>query len=115
VIYRPEVAAMAWILVVCAGLLEVAMALCLKLSKGFSQPLPSVGFLAFAAASFGLLNLALRDLEVGTAYAVWVGIGAVGTAAVGMLVMGDDVAPLKIAALAMIVIGVVGLNLAGGH
>lgn len=106
---------MAWILVVCAGLFEVAMALCLKLSEGFSQPLPSAGFLVFAVTSFGLLNLALRDLEVGTAYAVWVGIGAVGTAVAGMLVMGDDASPLKLAALAMIIVGVVGLNLAGGH
>ncbi|REE96998.1 DMT family transporter [Thermomonospora umbrina] len=106
---------MAWILVVFAGLFEVAMALCLKQSKGFTQLLPSVGFLAFAVVSFGLLNLALRDLEVGTAYAVWVGIGAVGTAVVGMLVMDDAVSPLKLAALALIVVGVVGLNLAGGH
>lgn len=106
---------MAWILVVCAGLFEVAMALCLKLSRGFTQPLPTVGFLAFAAVSFGLLTLALRDLEVGTAYAVWVGIGAVGTALVGMLVMHDTVSPLKVAALALIIVGVVGLNLAGGH
>ncbi|SEG72835.1 quaternary ammonium compound-resistance protein SugE [Thermomonospora echinospora] len=106
---------MAWILVVCAGLLEVAMALCLKLSKGFSQPLPSVGFGVFAVASFGLLSLALRELEVGTAYAVWVGIGAVGTAVVGMVALHDDASPLKLAALAMIILGVVGLNLAGGH
>ncbi|WP_067490670.1 DMT family transporter [Actinomadura hibisca] len=106
---------MAWLLVVVAGLFEVAMALCLKLSKGFSAPLPSVGFLVFAAVSFGLLNLALRTLDVGTAYAVWVGIGAVGTAALGMLVMGDQVSALKIGALVLIIIGVVGLNLAGGH
>ncbi|MFC9976808.1 DMT family transporter [Spirillospora sp. NPDC127200] len=106
---------MAWILVVVAGLFEVAMALCLKLSKGFSELLPSVGFVLFAAVSFGLLNFALRTLDVGTAYAVWVGIGAVGTAALGMLLMGDQVSALKIGALALIIIGVVGLNLAGGH
>ncbi|MFI6515108.1 DMT family transporter [Spirillospora sp. NPDC050679] len=106
---------MAWILVVVAGLFEVAMALCLKLSKGFSELLPSAGFVLFAAISFGLLNFALRTLDVGTAYAVWVGIGAVGTAALGMLLMGDQVSALKIGALALIIIGVVGLNLAGGH
>ncbi|MGI5166445.1 DMT family transporter [Spirillospora sp. CA-253888] len=106
---------MAWILVVVAGLFEVAMALCLKLSKGFSELLPSVGFALFAVISFGLLNVALRTLDVGTAYAVWVGIGAVGTAALGMLVLGDQVSALKIGALALIIIGVVGLNLAGGH
>ncbi len=105
---------MAWVLVIAAGLFEVAMALCLKQSKGFSEPLPAVGFLAFAVISFGLLTIALKDLEVGTAYAVWVGIGAVGTAVLGMLWMGDDVTPLKLGALAFIVIGVVGLNLAGG-
>ncbi|MDL4774467.1 MULTISPECIES: DMT family transporter [Thermomonosporaceae] len=105
---------MAWILVVVAGLFEVAMALCLKASKGFSEPLPAVGFLAFAAISFGLLNFALKTLDVGTAYAVWVGIGAVGTAALGMLLMGDQVSALKIGALALIIVGVVGLNLAGG-
>ncbi|MQY04863.1 DMT family transporter [Actinomadura macrotermitis] len=106
---------MAWFLVVVAGLFEVAMAASLKLSKGFSQPLPSVSFLVFAVASFGLLNLALRTLEVGTAYAVWVGIGAVGTAVLGMVALGDQVSPLKLGALALIVAGVVGLNLAGGH
>ncbi|GAA2397875.1 multidrug efflux SMR transporter [Actinomadura vinacea] len=104
---------MAWVLVVVAGLFEVAMALCLKQSKGFTEPLPALGFLGSAAISFGLLNLALRKLEVGTAYAVWVGIGAVGTAALGMLLMGDRVTPLKLGALALIVVGVIGLNLAG--
>ena len=105
---------MAWILVIVAGLFEVAMALCLKASKGFSELWPSAGFLVFAVTSFGLLNMALRTLDVGTAYAVWVGIGAVGTAALGMLVMGDQVSALKIAALVCIIVGVVGLNLAGG-
>ncbi|QKW39661.1 multidrug efflux SMR transporter [Actinomadura sp. NAK00032] len=106
---------MAWVLVIVAGLFEVAMALCLKGSKGFTEPLPSVGFLVFAVTSFGLLNLALKNLDVGTAYAVWVGIGAVGTAALGMLVMGDQVSAVKIGALALIILGVIGLNLAGGH
>ena len=105
---------MAWILVIVAGLFEVAMALCLKGSKGFTEVLPSIGFLVFAVTSFGLLNLALKDLDVGTAYAVWVGIGAVGTAALGMLVLGDQVSAARIVALAFIVLGVVGLNLAGG-
>ncbi|MFI0357146.1 DMT family transporter [Actinomadura sp. 9N407] len=105
---------MAWFLVVAAGLFEVAMALCLKQSKGFTEALPAAGFLVFAVISFGLLTIALKDLEVGTAYAVWVGIGAVGTAALGMLWLGDQVTPLKLGALALIIIGVIGLNLAGG-
>jgi quaternary ammonium compound-resistance protein SugE len=104
----------AWVLVIVAGLFEVAMALCLKGSKGFTQPLPSAGFLVFAVTSFGLLSLALKHLDVGTAYAVWVGIGAVGTATLGMLVMGDQASAVKIGALALIILGVIGLNLAGG-
>ena len=105
---------MAWILVIVAGLFEVAMALCLKASKGFTELWPSIGFGVFAVTSFGLLSLALKNLDVGTAYAVWVGIGAVGTATLGMLVMGDQVSAVKITALAFIILGVVGLNLAGG-
>ncbi|GAA2133198.1 DMT family transporter [Actinomadura napierensis] len=105
---------MAWILVVFAGLFEVAMALCLKASKNFSEWLPSAGFLVFAVTSFGLLSFALRSLDVGTAYAVWVGIGAVGTATLGMVLMGDQVSAVKIGALACIIVGVIGLNLAGG-
>lgn len=106
---------MAWVLVLAAGLFEVAMALCLKLSKGFSEPLPAVGFLFFAVVSFGLLSVALKTLEVGTAYAVWVGTGAVGTAALGILWMGDQATPLKLGALALILLGVIALNLASGN
>lgn len=104
---------MAWIAVIVAGLFEVAMALSLKLSKGFTQLVPSVGFLIFAVVSFALLSLGLKHLDVGTAYAVWVGIGAVGTAVIGMLLMGDEASPLKIIALVLIIVGVIGLNLAG--
>ncbi|MEV4097097.1 DMT family transporter [Streptosporangium saharense] len=106
---------MAWVLIVVAGLFEVAMAYSLKLSDGFSSVLPSVAFVVFAVLSFGLLSLALKSLEVGTAYAVWTGIGAVGTAALGMVVLGEDVSPLKIISIVLILAGVVGLNLAGGH
>ncbi|MFD0889302.1 DMT family transporter [Streptosporangium algeriense] len=106
---------MAWVLIVVAGLFEVAMAYSLKLSNGFSSLLPSVGFVAFAVLSFGLLSLALKSLDVGTAYAVWTGIGAVGTAALGMVILGEDVSPLKIVSIVLILAGVVGLNLAGGH
>ncbi|MBB4920679.1 DMT family transporter [Streptosporangium saharense] len=106
---------MAWVLIVVAGLFEVAMAYSLKLSDGFSSVLPSVAFVVFAVLSFGLLSLALKNLEVGTAYAVWTGIGAVGTAALGMVVLGEDVSPLKIISIVLILAGVVGLNLAGGH
>ncbi|MFF5249739.1 DMT family transporter [Streptosporangium sp. NPDC000095] len=107
---------MAWIFIVVAGLFEVAMAYSLKLSDGFSVPLPSIGFLVFGAFSFGLLALGLKTLEVGTAYAVWTGIGAVGTATLGIVALGEDASALKIASVLLIVAGVVGLNLAaGGH
>ncbi|MCK2219435.1 multidrug efflux SMR transporter [Actinomadura sp. ATCC 31491] len=107
---------MAWVLIVAAGLFEVAMAYSLKLSDGFSALWPSVAFGVAAVLSFGLLALALKNLEVGTAYAVWTGIGAVGTAAVGMIVLGESASPLKLVSIGLILCGVVGLNLAGaGH
>ncbi|GAA5037623.1 quaternary ammonium compound-resistance protein SugE [Thermocatellispora tengchongensis] len=107
---------MAWIMIVAAGLFEVAMAYSLKLSEGFTKPLATVGFAVFAALSFGLLALALKRLDVGVAYAAWTGIGAVGTAVLGMIVLGENASPLKIASIALIVCGVAGLNLAGaGH
>ncbi|NUP03152.1 MAG: multidrug efflux SMR transporter [Nonomuraea sp.] len=106
---------MAWILIILAGLFEVAMALSLKLSNGLSHLWWTLSFLATAVLSFGLLSYALKSLEVGTAYAVWTGIGAVGTAILGMIAMGDEVSPLRLASIALILAGVVGLNLAGGH
>ncbi|GAA4226758.1 quaternary ammonium compound-resistance protein SugE [Streptosporangium album] len=105
---------MAWVVIIVAGLFEVAMAYALKMSHGFSVPLPSVAFAVSAVLSFGLLAMGLKSLEVGTAYAVWTGIGAVGTASLGMLFLGDDVSFLKIVSIALILAGVVGLNLAGG-
>ncbi|NUR83999.1 MAG: multidrug efflux SMR transporter [Nonomuraea sp.] len=106
---------MAWILIILAGLFEVAMALSLKLSNGLSHLWWTISFLITAVLSFGLLSYALKSLEVGTAYAVWTGIGAVGTAILGMVAMGDDVSPLRLTSIALILAGVVGLNLAGGH
>ncbi|MFC4062947.1 DMT family transporter [Planomonospora corallina] len=105
---------MAWVMIVVAGLFEVAMAYSLKLSDGFSVPLPTVGFIVSALLSFGLLALGLKSLDVGTAYAVWTGIGAVGTATLGILVLGEDASLIKIASIALILTGVIGLNLAGG-
>lgn len=105
---------MAWILLIAAGLFEVAMAYSLKMSSGFSHLWWSGAFLVFSVVSFVLLSLSLKTLEVGTAYAVWTGIGAVGTAIAGMVLLGDDTSPLKIISIALIVTGVVGLNLAGG-
>ncbi|GAB1818598.1 DMT family transporter [Herbidospora sp. RD11066] len=104
---------MAWILLVAAGLFEIAMAYSLKLSDGFSLPVPTVAFAGFAVLSFGLLAVALKSLDVGTAYAVWTGIGAVGTATLGMIVLGDSVSPVKVVSILLILAGVVGLHLAG--
>lgn len=105
---------MAWLLVVLAGLLETGFAVCLKQSHGFSRLWPTIGFALFALGSFGLLTLALRRLEIGPAYAVWTGIGASGTVIYGMVFLGEAVSALKIVSVALIIGGVIGLNVAGG-
>ncbi|WP_298805717.1 multidrug efflux SMR transporter [uncultured Pseudokineococcus sp.] len=105
---------MAWVLVIAAGLLETVFAVALKLSDGFSRPGWTVTFVVAAVASFTLLSRALGDLPVGTAYAVWVGIGAVGTAVVGMAVLGDPVTTGRLLSLLLVVAGVVGLQLTSG-
>jgi quaternary ammonium compound-resistance protein SugE len=102
---------MAWTLLIIAGLLEVAMATALKQSKGFSVFWPSIVFVICAAGSFSLLAIALKRLPVGTAYAVWTGIGAAGTAIVGMLFLGDTTETIRIVSIVLIVAGVVGLQL----
>src|ERR1700728_3902512 len=104
---------MAWVVLVAAGLFETAFAVFLKQSNGLTAPWPTVAFAASALASFGLLTVALRDLEVGPAYAVWTGIGAAGAATVGMIFLGDAVSATKLASLALILAGVIGLNLSG--
>jgi quaternary ammonium compound-resistance protein SugE len=96
-------------MLVVAGLFEIAWALLLKQSDGFSKLLPSLGFLATATASIVLLTLALRDLPVGTAYAAWTGIGAVGTAIFGMVLLDESGGAPRLIAIALIVTGVVGL------
>jgi quaternary ammonium compound-resistance protein SugE len=106
---------MVWLILVAAGLLETGMAVALKASAGFSRLVPSLLFLVFGGASFGLLALALRSLPVGTAYAVWTGIGAAGTALLGMAYFGEPATALRLGCIALIVAGVVGLRFAGGH
>jgi quaternary ammonium compound-resistance protein SugE len=106
---------MAWLLLITAGLFETGFAVMLKLSHGFSRILPTILFCVFALASFGLLNLALRDLPVGTAYAVWTGLGAAGTATVGILALGEPAGALRIAAISLIVIGAIGLQAVESH
>jgi quaternary ammonium compound-resistance protein SugE len=104
----------AWLFIIIAGMLETAMAIALKQSDGFSRLGWSATFLLFAIASFGLLSIGLRDLPVGTAYAVWTGIGAAGTAIVGMLVLGESRDVGRLVSIGLIVSGVVGLRLLGG-
>ena len=104
---------MAWFLVVVAGLFETAFAVLLKQSAHFTKLWPTVGFAACALASFGMLSYAVNKLEIGPAYAVWTGIGAAGTAVVGMILLDESVSILKIASISIIVVGVIGLNLSG--
>ncbi|MFQ3788479.1 quaternary ammonium compound efflux SMR transporter SugE [Halomonas sp. A29] len=104
---------MAWFLLVVAGLLEVAWALGLKASEGFTRPLPSLFTIVAMAASFYLLAQAMKVLPVGTAYAIWVGIGAIGTVLLGILVYGDSASSLRLISLVLILAGMVGLKLAG--
>ena len=104
---------MAWVALVAAGLCETGFAVCLKLSDGLRELWPTVGFAACALVSFGLLTVALRELEVGPAYAVWTGIGAAGAAAAGMIFLGDAVSTVKLVSIALILAGVIGLNLSG--
>ena len=102
---------MAWLLVVVAGLLETGFAVALKASAGFTRIGPTVSFVLFAAGSFTLLSIGLRTLPIGSAYAVWTGIGAVGTAVYGMVVLGESTEALKLVSIALVVAGVVGLQL----
>ncbi len=104
---------MAWLIVVVAGVFEMGFAVLLKQSHGITRLWPTVGFAVCALISFGLLTYALKKLEVGPAYAVWTGIGAAGTAVIGMIALGESVSPLKLVSLGLILAGVVGLNIAG--
>ncbi len=102
---------MAWILVLVAGGLEVVFALSLKESHGFTRLWPSVSAMATGGASFLLLTLALKSLPVGTAYAVWTGLGAAGTVAVGIIALGEPTSAGRLASVALVLVGIVGLKL----
>ena len=107
---------MAWVLVVVAGFLEAGFAISLKASEGFSRLVPSILFLLFGGASFTLLSIGLKSLPIGPAYAVWTGLGALSTAVIGILFLGEGATPLKLVSLALVLAGVVGLQLSsGGH
>lgn len=105
---------MAWVFLVLAGLFECGWAVGLKYTDGFTRLLPTVPTLFAMGASFGLLTLALRGLPVGTAYAVWTGIGATGTAILGILLFEEPATALRLASIGLIVAGIVGLKMSGG-
>ena len=104
----------AWLLLAAAGVLEVAWAVGMKYTNGFSRPLPSAVVLIVALASFALLGLAMKALPVGTAYAVWVGIGAAGAALFGIVLFGEPATAARIGCVLLIVAGVVGLKIVDG-
>lgn len=105
---------MAWVFLVLAGLFECGWAVGLKYTDGFTRLLPTIPTLVAMAASFGLLTLALRSLPVGTAYGVWTGIGATGTAILGILLFREPATALRLASIGLIVAGIVGLKVSGG-
>lgn len=100
-----------WALVVIAGILETGWALGLKYSEGFTRPLPSALTVLGAAMSFWLLSLAMKDLPVGTAYAVWVGIGAVGTTIAAMILFAEPLSVARVAGVGLIIAGIATLKL----
>ena len=102
---------MAWFILFVAGLLEVGWAIGLKYSEGFTRLVPSVLTVVSMIASIVLLGIALKTLPVGTGYAVWTGIGAVGTAILGIVLLGDSMAPMRLASIGLIVAGIIGLKL----
>ena len=104
---------MSWFLLVLAGLFEIVWAIGLKYTEGFSRLWPSVGTVAAMVASVTLLGLAMRSLPVGTAYAVWVGIGAAGTVLLGIVLLGEPATLLRLGCVGLILAGVLGLKLAG--
>jgi len=102
---------MAWTLLVIAGLLEVGWAIGLKYSEGFTRPLPSLATIAAMVVSMYLLAVAARTLPIGTAYAVWVGIGATGAAILGIALLGEPASWPRLACIGLIVVAVAGLKL----
>lgn len=102
---------MAWLYLLAAGLAEIGWAIGLKYTEGFTRPVPTALTLVSMAVSLGLLGLALRTLPLGTAYAVWTGIGAVGTVILGIVLFAESADMLRLACVGLIVAGIVGLKL----
>lgn len=106
---------MSWILLVVAGGLEVAWASLLPATDGLTRPVPTAGFVGLLALSMAALAKAAESIPIGTAYSVWVGVGAVGAAIVGMTAHGDPATPMRVGFLLLLVIAIVGLKVSGGH
>ncbi len=102
---------MNWVYLALAGLLEVGWAVGLKYTEGFTKPVPSVLTVLAMAGSFWLLSLAMREIPLGTAYGIWVGIGAVGAAIAGMMLFKEPVSTLRIVSILLVVAGIAGLKL----
>ena len=102
---------MAWVYLITAGLFECVWAIGLKYTEGFSKPIPSIITVIAMAISFALLSNAMRTIPIGTAYAIWTGIGAVGVALIGMFFLGESKEVLRLLCLLLIVCGIVGLKL----
>jgi quaternary ammonium compound-resistance protein SugE len=105
---------MAWVVLFLAGLLEVTWAIGLKYTEGFTRLWPSVGTAVALVGSMGLLGIALRTLPLGTAYAVWTGIGTIGTTVLGVVLFGEPATAFRLGCIALIVAGILGLKLASG-
>ena len=106
---------MAWLNLMLAGLLEIGWAVGLKYTAGFTRPLPTLLTVASMVASLGLLGLSLKALPLGTAYAVWTGVGTLGTAVLGIVLFGEDVSVARLACIGLIVAGIAGLKLVSPH
>jgi quaternary ammonium compound-resistance protein SugE len=102
---------MAWGALVLAGIFEIGWAIGLKYTDGFSRLWPTIGTLAAMVISLGLLGLAVKTIPVGTAYAVWVGVGAFGTAILGMILLGESANAGRLVSLGLVVLGIIGLKL----
>lgn len=103
---------MSWFILFLAGLSETGWAVGLKYTEGFTRLWPTLGTIAAMAVSLGLLGIAMKSLPVGTAYAVWVGIGAVGTALLGVVLLGEPLNAGRVLSLALIIAGIIGLKMA---
>ncbi|EPJ92357.1 MULTISPECIES: quaternary ammonium compound efflux SMR transporter SugE [Pseudomonas] len=102
---------MSWIILFFAGLFEVGWAVGLKYTDGFSRPLPTALTVGAMIISLGLLGLAMKELPLGTAYAIWTGVGAVGTVIAGIILFGESMALFRLASVALIIAGLVGLKI----